>query len=161
MASGDSLLLFDPLSNRPPVANYASVDLRNGFVVLDFDDATNETAQFLAVLPSHYGGGQLLAVVTWTTTTAITDNAKLRVEVTRLGGGASLAVLPAVDGSVDMTVTAPVTSGQLVLSQSSAILAGNAVAGDQLLVGLTRLAADVADVLVGDIEFVSIEIREV
>ncbi len=161
MASGDSLFLFDPLSNRPPATNYASVDLRNGFLVLDFDDSTNETAQFLAALPSHYGGAQLLAIVTWTTTTATTNNAKLRIEVTHLGGGANLDSLPTVDGSDEITVTAPSTSGQLVLSQTSSFSAGAAVAGDLLLVGLTRLATDVSDTLVNDIEVVSIEIREV
>ena len=70
MASGDSLLALDPLSNRPPAANYASVDLRNGFVVLDFDDTSNEKSLFLAVLPSHYSGGQIETIVTWTSSTA-------------------------------------------------------------------------------------------
>ena len=79
MASGDSLLVFDPLSNRPPTADYATVDLRNGFVVLDFDDTTDEAAVFHAVVPSHYGGGNLVAVLNWTSTTATTGNTKLRV----------------------------------------------------------------------------------
>jgi len=142
MASGDSLLVFDPLSNRPPASNNASVDLRNGFVVLDFDDTTNEAALFHAVLPSHYGDGQLLAVVTWTSSTAITGNVLFRVEATRLDSGTNLDTLPAVDGSSDLTTTAPATSGQLVVSQSPSLGVGGAVAGDLLLVGLTRLASD-------------------
>ena len=50
MASGDSLLVFDPLSNRPPAVAYASVDLRNGFVVLDFDDTSDEKALFFSTV---------------------------------------------------------------------------------------------------------------
>jgi len=160
MASGDSLLVFDPLSNRPPTVDYASVDLRNGFVVLDFDDTTDEKAFFQAVVPSHYRGGQLLAVVTWTSSTATTGDAQFRVETTRLNSGVNLDALPAVDGSGDVTGTAPATSGQLVVSQTPFINAGGAVAGDLLLIGLTRLASTGADTLVGDTEFVSLEIRE-
>lgn len=161
MASGDSLLVFDPLSNRPPTANYASVDLRSGFVVLDFDDTTDEKALFHAVLPSHYSGGQLLAVVTWTSSTATTGDVQFRVEATRLSSGANLDALPAVSGSGDMTDTAPATSGQLMVLPSPSLSVGGAVAGDLLLIGLTRLASTGADTLTGDTEVVSLEIREV
>ncbi len=161
MASGDSLLVFDPLSNRPPASNYASVDLRNGFVVLDFDDTLNEKALFHAVLPSHYSGGQLLAAVTWTSSSATVGDVVFRVETTRLSSGADLNALSAVDGSGEVTTTAPTTSGQLVVSSSPSLGVGGAVAGELLLVGLTRLASDSADTLVGDVEIVSLEIREV
>jgi len=160
MASGDSLLVFDSLSNRPPAVDYASVDLRNGFVVLDFDDTTDESALFFAPFPSQYGGGQLLAVVTWTSTTATTGSAKLRVETTRITSGVNLDSLPLVDGTADFTVSAPAVNGELVTSQSASLNAGGAAAGDLLLVGVTRLASDVVDTLVGDLEFVSLEVRE-
>jgi len=160
MAAGDSLLALEPLSNRPPATNYASVDLRNGFVILDFDDTSNEEALFLAVLPSHYSGGQIKAIVTWTSSTATTGSAKLRVEATRIASGANLDSLPLVDGTADFTVSAPTTSGKLVTSQSVPINTGGAAAGDLLLAGVTRLASDAADTLVGDIELVSLEIRE-
>jgi len=161
MASGDSLLVFEPLSNRPPIANYASVDLRSGFVVLDFDDTTDEAALFLSTLPSQYGGGQFEVVVTWTTTTAITGNAKLRVEATRISSGVNIDLLPTVDGTADIIVAAPTVSGQLAMAQTVPLNTGGAVAGDLLLIGMTRLASDAADTLVGDVEFLSLEVREV
>ena len=161
MASGDSLLVFDPLSNRPPTANYATVDLRSGFVVLDFDDTTDEKAQFHAVVPSHYGGGNLLAELTWTSSAATTGNAQWRVEITRLNQGANLDTLPAVAGSSDVLVAAPAASGDLITSLSSSLTPGGLTTGDLLLVQVTRLAADAADTLVGDIELVALEIREV
>ncbi len=160
MASGDSLLALDPLSNRPPAVDYASVDLRNGFVVLDFDDSTNEKSLFLAILPSQYSGGPVMAVVTWTSSTATTGNVELRVEATRMTSGVNLDSLPSVDGTSDLTVGAPVSSGQLVKSQSASINITGAIAGDLLMVGITRLADAVADTLVGDFELVSLEIRE-
>jgi len=160
MASGDSLLVFDSLSNRPPPASYASVDLRNGFVVLDFDDTSNETAIYLTTLPSQFSGGQFVAVVTWTSTTATTGNAKLLLETTRIANGVNLDSLPAADASINLTVAAPTSSGDLVMSQTLSWSSGSAAAGDLLLVKVTRLASDVADTLVGDVELVSLEIRE-
>lgn len=160
MASGDSLQVFDALANRPPAAGYATVDLRNDFVVLDFDDTLNEMAQFHTTVPSHYGGGSLTAHVTWTSTTATTGNVKLRTELTRLAAGANLDSLPAVDGSDNITIAAPATSGDLAIASTTAIAVAALAAGDALLVAISRLAADAADTLVGDVEVVAVEIRE-
>ena len=161
MASGDSLFVFDPLFNRPPAANFASIDLRNGFAVLDFDDSTDESAHFLARLPSHYREGDLEAIVTWTTTSATVNDAKLKIQVTHLAEGDNLDSLPTVDDSEDLTLTAPTVSGDLVFTQTSTLEMGTAAAGEYLFVTLTRLATDVSDTLSGDIEVLSVEIREV
>ena len=161
MASGDTLFIFDALANRPPEVNFASVDLRNGFVVLDFDDATNEAAQFFALLPGLYGGGNLQATITWTTTSAAAGNGRLRLEVTLLAAGTNLDSLPAAHDTDDITVGSPAASGDLVQSNSAAIDAGSSAAGDQLLITLTRLADDIADTLTGDIEILTVEIKEV
>ena len=48
MASGDTLVVLTPLGNEPPVSNPATFDFRNNHPVLDFDDATNESAVFSA-----------------------------------------------------------------------------------------------------------------
>ena len=160
MASGDSLITLDALSNRPPTSNYASVDLRNGFVVLDFDDTANETALFLAVLPSHYSGGSLAATAGWTTTSATTGNVKLRIEVTRIASDVSFDTLPAADGMTELSVGAPATAGELAMAQTATFAAGDAAAGDMLLVSFTRLASDAGDTIVGDFELVSLVILE-
>lgn len=161
MAAGDSILFLSPLSNSPPSSGYATLDLRNGFVVLDMDDTNDEKATFHSVLPSHYDGGQIQAILTWTSTSGITGNAKFRVEVTRIQAGANLDSLPTVDGSADVVVAAPATSGELVVSQSPAINTGGANSGDSLLFSVTRQASDVADTLSGDIELLALEVREV
>lgn len=57
MASGDSLIILHPYNNEPPAANYATLDTRNGHVVLNFDAATDESAIFSAILPRNYAGG--------------------------------------------------------------------------------------------------------
>lgn len=63
MASGNTLLIFTPLQNEPPASNYATLDLRNGHPVLDFDPTTQETAIFSGVMPLHYGGGGVTVYV--------------------------------------------------------------------------------------------------
>ena len=161
MAVGDSILSFAPLSNSPPSSAFATLSIRNGFVVLDMDDTTNEQAIFHAVLPSHYSGGQVEVRVIWTSTTAISGNAKFRIEVTGIQAGDNLDVLPAVDGSSEVVATAPLASGNLVVSQTTAMDAGAVNSGDLLLISITRLATDAADTITGDIELLAVEVREV
>jgi len=160
MATGDSLLILDPLSNRPPTANFATVDLRGLFVVLDFDDTTDEVAQFHSIVPSHYSGGDLIAIFTWTTTTATSGSAKIKCEITRLAAGENLDAVPGPDGSEEVTIAAPTTSGDLVVDETDPITVGNLGSGETLLVSVTRLATDAGDTLVGDVELVSLELRE-
>src|SRR5882724_258405 len=59
MASGDTLLVFTPHMNQPPSSAYATLDTRNGHLVLDFDGATDEEAIFPSVLPRNYASGGL------------------------------------------------------------------------------------------------------
>ena len=160
MAAGDSILTFSPLSNSPPDSFYATVDLRSGFMVLDFDASVNEEAAFHGVLPSHYAGGQVQVIVTSTATTGTTGNAKLRLEVTRLQAGVQLDSLPAVSGSGDFLISAPASSGALVVTTSQAIATGSANVGEVLLLSVTRLATDAADTMTGDLELLTLEVRE-
>ena len=160
MASGETLLTFDLLSNRPPTTAFATVDLRGAFVVLDFDASTNERAQFHATVPSHYSGGDLTAVLTWTSSTATSGSAKLRVELTRLNAGINLDVLPSPGGSVDLVVSAPSTNGNLVVDLADPITVGGLTPGDTLQVLVSRLATDAADTMAGDLELVALELHE-
>ena len=61
MASGDTLLVFTPLSNEPPAAGFASLDSRNLHPVLDF--ALSEVGVFSFVVPRHYAGGGLTVYI--------------------------------------------------------------------------------------------------
>lgn len=76
MASGDTLVVFTPLNNIPPSSNYATLDTRNGYPVLDFDDTTDEEAIFSAVMPRHYAGGGVTVTLGWmaTDTTVTSQN---------------------------------------------------------------------------------------
>lgn len=85
MASNDLLAFFTPSDNEPPSANAATPDLRNGNLVLDFDDTTDEEAIFLGVLPSHYAGGGVTITVGWSAadTTVTPHNAVWQAAIER------------------------------------------------------------------------------
>ncbi len=160
MAAGDTLLIFEPLGNRPPASGFATLDLRGEFVILDFDDATNEQARFHAKVPSHFKGGNLKVLVAWTSTTAITGNIKLRLELTRIPLGANLDALPAAGVSFEIVATCPATSGVLVALESTPLTLTGLAPADLVRLAVTRLATDGADTMAGDWELVAVEIKE-
>jgi len=73
MATGDTLVVFTPLHALPPTSNAATFDATAaGDLVLDFDDATTETAYFVGVMPGQYDGTTALTVVLhWKFTTFV------------------------------------------------------------------------------------------
>jgi hypothetical protein len=161
MANGDTLLVFDALANSAPASDFATLDVRGDFLVLDFDPTASEQAQFVASVPSHYKGGNLEVRITGTSTSATTGNAKLQIELTRIAAGDNLDALPAADASGELIVAAPATSGVLQTGDFDPLAVADLVPGDLLRVQITRLAVDVEDTMTGDWELVALELREV
>ena len=162
MASGDSLILFHPYNNEPPAANYATLDTRNGHVVLDFDPTTNESAVFSAIMPRNYAGGGITVYIHYAMTSAEADTVDWDVAFERIGDG-----LLDIDGdsfaavnSVDNT-TVPGTTG-LVDIVSVAFTDGadmdSVAVGEAFRLQITRDA--VSDDAGGDAELVMVEIKE-
>src|SRR5437773_2475962 len=70
MASGNTLLIFNPLNNQPLASNYALLGSRNSNPTLEFDPSTNWDAIFGAVLPRNYAGGGLTLTLVWAAASA-------------------------------------------------------------------------------------------
>ena len=85
MASGDTLLIFTPLSNEPPAADYATFDTRNQHPVLDF--ALTEEAVFEFVLPRNYGGNGITVYKHYAMSTAEANDIRLDTTFERIGDG--------------------------------------------------------------------------
>ena len=76
MASGDTLLILNAHGSVPPATIYATLDVIPATTatpdinstVLDFDSATDEYADWLVVMPRHYGGGGITLTFMWTGT---------------------------------------------------------------------------------------------
>ena len=163
MASGDTLLIFTPLSNEPPASNFATLDLRNVHPVLDFDADTNESAVFSAVMPQNYAATTGVTVyIHYAMISAEADTVDWDVSWERIGDqqldidADSFAAVNSVDNT-----TVPGTTG-LVDIVSVAFTDGedmdSVAKGEGFRLKITRDA--VSDDATGDAEILFIEIRE-
>lgn len=162
MASGDTLLQFSPLQNEPPTSNYATFDLRNSHILLDFDDTVQEAAVFSAILPRHYSGGGITVYIHWAATSATSGTGGWDVAFERIGD--EQQDIDSDGFATAQTVTAvnvPATSGNVNIS-SVAVSDGSNM--DSIAVGETfrlRIRRDVAnDTATGDLELLGIELKE-
>ena len=163
MASGNTLGTFFPADNEPPAANYATLDLRNGHPVLDFDDTTQETAIFSGRMPQHYAGGNIVVKINCTLTSATTGTIGWDVTIERdADGGDDMDADSWATAKTVTAVTVPGTSG--VKKELSVTLTAGATDTDSLAAGddfRVRIRRDVAnDTATGDGEFWSLELRE-
>lgn len=160
MASGDTLLVFTPLSSEPPATVYATVHTRNGHPVLDFDAATDEKAFFSDVLPRNYAGGGITAYIIWMASTATSGNVIWQIAWERASTDldsdsfataiASAQTVP--NGTSGITTTA-------TIAFSNAQIDG-LTAGEAFRLQLVRNSTNPSDNMSGDAELVAIELKE-
>ena len=160
MASGDTLLIFTPLHNEPPATNYATLGMRNLHPILEFNDTTSWAAVSSAVMPRNYGGGGITVYIHYSAVAAAGD-VDWDVSFERIGDqqldvdGDSFAAVQSVDGT-----TVPGTTG-LVDIVSIAFTDGAQM--DSVAVGelfRIKIARDIADTAVGNIELHALELKE-
>ena len=162
MASGNTLLIFTPLSNEPPASNYATLDTRNQHPVLDFDDTTPESAVFSAIMPRHYAGGGITVYLHYAMSSAVADTIDWDAAFERIGDqqldidGDSFAAVQSVDNT-----TVPGTTG-LVDIVSIAFTNGaqmdSVAVGEAFRLKITRDATN--DDASGDGELLAVELKE-
>ena len=162
MASGDTLLAFFPPDNEPPASNYATLDIRNGHPVLDFDTTTAEAAIFTGVLPRNYAGSGVTVYIHAALTSATTGTLGWLVAFERMSD--ATRDIDADSFASDQTVTAgtvPGTSGVVLVSNVSVT---NGVNMDSIAVGEAfrlRITRDVTnDTAAGDAELIAVELKE-
>ena len=163
MASGDTLVVFTALNNEPPSSNYATVDTRNGHVVLDFDDTTGESAIFSGVMPQHYAGTTGVTVyLHYSMTSATSATVDWDVSFERIGDGQlDIDSDSFADANSVNDTTVPGTSGHLDIV-SVAFTDGadmdSVAKGESFRIKVARDAA--SDDASGDAELYKVEIRE-
>lgn len=153
---------FFPQDNEPPSSAYATLDLRNGHPVLDFDDTTAEAAIFTGMMPTAYAGGGITVTVGYSATSATSGTIGWTVEFERIGdqqqdvdsdGFASAQTITA--------VTVPATSGNVdvvSVNISSGASMDNIAAGEQFRLRIKRDVAN--DNATGDAELHWIRVSE-
>jgi hypothetical protein len=96
MASGDTLLILSPRDYTPPATIYATLDTVTGtstpveaFEVLDFDDTTQEYADFHGlVMPANYATGGITLTIFYSAAEAATDVVKWEAAFRRVADDA-------------------------------------------------------------------------
>ncbi len=160
-AGGMQELIFTAMANVPPIANFATLDMRNNHPVLDFDAATDEFAVFGAVLPSTYAGGGLSVDIHWTATSATSGDVVWSAEFERMNTD-----LDADSFASAKTVTgvANATSGiitKTTISFTDGAEMDSLAAGEAFRLRISRDAnASDSDDLVGDTELHRVVVRE-
>src|SRR3990167_5268324 len=163
MASGNSLVIFTPQNNEPPSSAFATLDTRNGHLVLDFDGATDEEAVFTGIMPDNYASGGLTVKVHVAFTSATSGTANIECMLERITGldidADSFATMQ------DVGVTANGTSGIEVVGS---ITFTDGAAMDSIVIGdLFRLkirrdadGTNGTDDITTDMELMGIEVLE-
>lgn len=163
MASGDTLVVFGPLANEPPAANFATLDFRNAHPVLDFDAATDESAVFTGVLPRHYAGGGITISIRWGASSATSGNAVLNTQIERIEDEGTDTDADSFAAAQAATAAAPATSGAVQytdIAHTSGAQMDSLAAGELFRLKVTRDADNVSDTMTGDLELFAVEIRE-
>ena len=165
MASGNTLAVFFPQNGEPPSANYATLDVRNGVFVLDFDDTTDESMQFAGFMPRHYAGGGITVTIGWMATSATTGTISLDVgfkSVTDDADDLDSKAFATVNNANPTTASATGEVDYIAITFTDGADMDSVAAGEYFRMIVTRDADGTTstDNLSGDMELVFIEIKE-
>ena len=164
MASGSTLAVFTPHQNQPPASNYATLDVRNSNLVLDFNDSADESAVFPGVLPANYAGGGITVTLVWAATSAVAGDVVWEASFERHQDETDDLDADSFAAAQTATATAPGTSAGRV--QYTDIPFTNGAQMDSLAINesfrlkITRNADDAADTMVGDAELLRVLVKE-
>ena len=165
MASGDSLCYVNALMNEPPASSYATFDTRNGVPVLDFDDTTDESAEFGLLMPRAYAGGGITVTVGWMATTATTGTISLDVAFKSVSDDADDLDTKAYAAANNANPTTASASGEVdyaTITFTDGADMDSVAAGEYFRMKVLRDADGTTstDNLSGDMELIFVEIKE-
>lgn len=163
MASGNTLCVFGPADNEAPSSAFATLDTRNVHPVLDFDDATDESAVFTGIMPRHYAGGGVTVYLHVSFTSAVANEARFDVAFERIGDGSQDIDSDGFASAQSVDVTAPATSGHVEIANvafTDGAQMDSVAAGESFRLKITRDANHANDDASGDAELVFVEIKE-
>ena len=162
MAANDTLAIWEAIGGTPPASAAATLDMRNGHVVLDFDADTNESSYFSSVLPTHYAGGNMACKLHWMATSATSGNVRWSAAFERLEANGPDLDSNGFQTAVEAKAAANGTSGKLTVTTLTLSALDGAAAGDAFRIAITRVANDgTNDTMTGDAELMRVELVEV
>ena len=165
MASGDLLAVLTPQGNEPPASAFGTFDTRNGYLVIDLDDTTDESAIFRFAVPNNYAGGGFTVKVLWMATSATTGTISLDVafmSVTDDADDLDTKAFAAANNANPTTASATGEVDYVSVTFTDGADYDSIAAGEMAFIKITRDADGTTstDNLVGDAEIVEILIYE-
>jgi hypothetical protein len=149
--------VFTATDNQPPATAYATLDTRNSIAVLDFDDATDESAVFVSIIPEGASLGSGLKIrLHWMATTATSGDVVWDVSLERMTTDLDS---DSFDTIASGTAAASGTSGILTVTEITLTTIDSVTAGDGYRLKITRDADNGSDSMSGDAELVVCEVR--
>lgn len=162
MAANETMAIWEAIGGVPPATAAATLDTRNGHVVLDFDADANETIYFASVLPKHYAGGNLACRLHWMATSATSGNVRWSAALERLEANGPDLDANGFQTAAEATAAANATNGKLTVTTLTLTALDGAVAEDAFRIVITRVATDATnDTMTGDAELLLVELVEV
>jgi hypothetical protein len=149
--------VFNAQDNQPPATNFATLDTRNSIAILDFDDATDESAIFLGVIPeaASLGSGLKIRLI-WTATTATSGACVWDASLERMTTDIDS---DSFDTAASVTTTTNGTSGVPNYSEITLTTIDSVTAGDGFRLKINRDANNGSDTMTGDAELIAVEVR--
>jgi hypothetical protein len=165
MASGNLLSRFGAAANQPPAAAYATPDVRNGLLVIDFDAAVDESAVFVDVLPPTYGGGGLTVKIRWMASTATSGTTRWLAAIERHQRGTDDQDVDSFAAAQAAGTAAAGVSGsevETVITLSAGANMDSLAVGERYRLKITRDAdqSTGTDDMAGDAELVQVDVLE-
>lgn len=159
MATTNTVAVLMPYANEPPASNYATLDVRNAQPCLDFDPATDESAIWSFVVPSHYAAGGFTLILHWAFTTDTMNQAYIEASVERGTTDKDADSFATVShGAAGANGTSGIETKQtLVIANMDSIVAGDHV---RLKISRDANGTNGVDSATGDAELFAVEVRE-
>jgi hypothetical protein len=155
-----TLARFTASDNNPPASSFATIDTRNSVLVLDFDDASVESAVFVGQIPEGADLSSGISVrLYWMATSATTGNVRWRAEFEADGSDLDS---DSFDTATEATGAANGTSGIETMTAFTCTTIDSLAAGDRFRLKISRVGNDgTNDTMSGDAELVAVELRQV
>lgn len=163
MASGDSLILLLPGGGETPSANFATFDVRNGHLILDFDDSTDESAELGTFMPRHYAGGGVTVTLGWAATTATSGDVVWNVAFKSISDDEDdldSKAFATAQAATDTTASATGEVAYTTIAFTDGAQMDSVAVGEYFRLKVTRDANNASDTMVGDAELLFVEIKE-
>jgi hypothetical protein len=150
--------VFTATDNQPPASNFATLDTRNSIACLDFDDATDESAVFVSIIPEAASLGSGLKIrLHWMATSATSGDVVWDVSLERMNTDLDSDSFDTIASGTAAATNG--TSGILTVTEITLTTIDSVTAGDGYRLKITRDADNGSDSMSGDAELVVCEVR--